>query len=94
VTSQHDLRQQALLIYDKLGKEFNSTYDESVTRAMRSLLMGLRDNQSLLVSGGLYTAKELDDKVNELQAYLKVGGDEGKTTMEDRFSAWLNEAEV
>lgn len=91
VTSQHDLRQLALDVYSKIGTKFNSAYDSSVTQAMRNLLMDLRANQRLLVEGGLYTARELDDRVDQLQQYLKVGGDEGKTTMEDRFHQWLNQ---
>jgi hypothetical protein len=61
---------------------------------MRGLLIALRANQRLLVEGGLYTARELDDRVEQLQEHLKVGGDEGKTTMEDRFHQWLNEIET
>lgn len=56
--------------------------------------MALRANQRLLVEGGLYTARELDDRVDGLQQYLKVGGDEGKTTMEDRFHQWLNQKDA
>jgi len=93
VTSQHDLRQQALYTYSAIGAQFNEAYEQSVTQAMRGLLIALRANQRLLVEGGLYTARELDDRVEQLQEHLKVGGDEGKTTMEDRFHQWLNEAE-
>lgn len=93
VISQHELRQQALDVYSKIGAKFNGAYDASVTGAMRNLLMDLRANQRLLVEGGLYTARELDDRVEQLQSYLKVGGDEGKTTMEDRFHQWLNQEE-
>lgn len=92
--SQHELRQQALDVYSKIGAKFNGAYDASVTGAMRNLLMDLRANQRLLVEGGLYTARELDDRVEQLQSYLKVGGDEGKTTMEDRFHQWLNQEEA
>ena len=58
---------------------------------MRGLIIALRNHQRLLVEGGLYTARELDDRVEQLQEHLKVGGDEGKTTMEDRFHEWLNQ---
>lgn len=94
VISQHELRQQALNVYSKIGTKFNQAYDSSVTGAMRNLLMDLRANQRLLVEGGLYTARELDDRVEQLQSYLKVGGDEGRTTMEDRFHQWLNQEDA
>jgi hypothetical protein len=94
VTSQHELRQQALYTYSAIGAQFNEAYEQSVTQAMRGLLIALRANQRLLVEGGLYTARELDDRVEQLQEHLKVGGDEGKTTMEDRFHQWLNEIET
>lgn len=93
VVSMHELRQQALEVYSKIGTKFNRAYDTSVTGAMRNLLMDLRANQRLLVEGGLYTARELDDRVEQLQSYLKVGGDEGKTSMQDRFHQWLNDEE-
>ena len=84
-------RDQALTIYESLGDKFNKDYETSVTKAYRGLLKGIRANQRLLVDGGLYTAKELDERVDELQSHLKAGGDEGKISMADMFNQWLNE---
>ena len=86
-------RRDALDVYSRIGQEFITAYGVSVTSAMRGLIIALRNHQRLLVEGGLYTARELDDRVEQLQEHLKVGGDEGKTTMEDRFHAWLNQEE-
>ena len=89
--SSPETREEALKIYEDLGNKFNSDYERSVTAAMRGFLHGLRANQRILVDGGLYTAKELDERVDELQSHLKTGGDEGKLTMNDKFNQWLNE---
>ena len=87
-------REQALQLYEEIGARFNRHYGTSVTKAMRELLHDLRANQRVLVDGGLYTAKELDERVDQLQSHLKTGGDEGKLSMADMFSNWLNEEEA
>lgn len=86
------VREQALQLYDEIGNEYARLYEkESKSKAHRYFLIELRKNQRILVDGGIYTAKELDERVKELQTHLKEGGDEGRMTMADQFSAWLNE---
>jgi hypothetical protein len=85
------VRNKALTLYEKIGNEFARIYDEeSASKSYRYFLLELRKHQRTLVDGGIYTAKELDERVKELQSHLKEGGDEGKMTMADAFSQWLN----
>lgn len=74
-----------------MGENYNRNFEKSHSLAFRTYITDLRANQSLLVDAGLYSAKEIDDKVEELLAGLKAGGDEGKKSIKDVFSEWLNE---
>jgi len=47
------------------------------------------DYGALLVSGGLMSAKELLDKIEDLQLHIKKSGTSGKS-MTDVFCGWLN----
>ncbi len=47
------------------------------------------DYGALLVSGGLMSAKELLDKMEDLQQHIRKGGTGGRWVA-DEFHAWLN----
>ena len=89
--SATEKRAEALAIYERLGAQFNANFKTQAAKAHRELIIGIRENQSVLVDAGLYTAKELDDRCDELEAKLRKGGDEGQMTMIDHFHKWLNE---
>ena len=77
-----------------MGQEFNENYEKSVTKAYRELLKDLSKHMSLLVDGGVMTAKEVLDKIEDLQKHLKSGGDEGKKTQIEVMNDWLNGREI
>ncbi len=77
-----------------MGNKFNANFEISVTKAYRELLKDLMDNLSLLVDGGVMNAKEILDKIEDLQKHLKSGGDEGKRTIVETFNDWLNGREL
>lgn len=88
-----DPRQKALDIYDNLGLEYKATYEKSGREvADRDLLLALRKHQMDLIDGGIYTAKELDDRVEKLQNELSSSGHTETASMEDIFHRWLNES--
>jgi len=47
------------------------------------------DYGALFVSGGLMSAKELLDKLEDLQTHIKKGGTGGRSVAEE-FHLWLN----
>lgn len=49
----------------------------------------LMDNSSLLVSGGLMSAKEILDKLEDIQTHIRKGGS-GGLSVADQFSKWFN----
>lgn len=87
-----DPREQALRLFDRLGVAYKATYSKSGrTVADRDLMLELRENQRLLIDGGIYTAKELDDRIQDLQKEIDSSGSDGTASMEDIFCRWLNE---
>lgn len=48
------------------------------------------DNSALFVSGALMTAKEILDKIEDLQAHIKKGGTAGRS-LTDLFHSFFNE---
>ena len=71
-------------------RAFAEGFDESEPQAYGRLLKDLMDNSSLLVSGGLMSAKEVLDKMQDLQLHIKKGGTGGRS-MPDLFHDWFNE---
>lgn len=87
-----DPREQALKIFEDLGAKYKETYEQSgIEVADRNLMLALRKHQRAFIDGGIYTAKELDDRVADLQKVLKSSGSDGTASMEDIFHRWLNE---
>jgi hypothetical protein len=78
-----------LKAFERISQAFVSGFDESEPQAYGNLLKDLMDNSSLLVSGGLMSAKEVLDKLEDLQAHIRKGGTGGRS-MPDLFSDWLN----
>ena len=83
-------RLAALSVFERLSRAFAMGLDSSEQQAYGELLKDLMDNSALLVSGGLMSAKELLDKIEDLQIHIKKGGTAGKSAA-DIFSAWFNE---
>lgn len=80
-----------LKVFQRLSRAFATGFDTSEPQAYGDLLKDLMDNSALLVSGGLMSAKELLDKIEDLQQHIKRGGTAGKS-MADVFHSWLNGA--
>lgn len=72
---------------------FVANYDESQSKAYRTLLKDMMENSAILIEGGIFTGKEVLDKLEDLQAHLK-GGDEGKTSPADELNLWLNKEAI
>lgn len=86
-----DPRELSLKLWDKLGIQYKKTYEKNGrTVADRDLMLDLRENQRLLIDGGIYTAKELDDRIQDLQKEIDSSGSDGTASMEDIFCRWLN----
>ena len=83
-------REAALRAFEKISRRFAEGFDDSSSVSYGNLLKDLMDNSSLLVSGGLMSAKELLDKIEDLQEHIKQVGGGGKTVA-DQFSEWFNE---
>jgi hypothetical protein len=83
-------RLAALQIFERITQAFATGFDESEPKAYGQLLRDLMDNSALLVSAGLMSAKEVLDKIEDLQTHIKKGGTSGKTVT-DVFHSWLNE---
>jgi hypothetical protein len=84
-------RLTALTVFERISRSFATGFDNSEPQAYGDLLKDLMDNSALLVSGGLMSAKELLDKIEDLQQHIKKGGTGGKS-MVDLFNVWLNSA--
>ncbi len=82
-------RLAGLQAFQRISQEFARGFDESEPQAYGRLLTDLMDYGALLVSGGLMSAKELLDKIEDLQLHIKKSGTSGKS-MTDVFCGWLN----
>ena len=82
-------RLAALQVFERITQAFATGFDESEPQAYGQLLTDLMGNSALLVSAGLMSAKEVLDKIEDLQQHIKKGGTSGKTAM-DVFHDWLN----
>jgi len=82
-------RLEGLKVFERISKHFATGFDDSEPQAYGDLLRDLMDNSSLLVSGGLMSAKEILDKIEDLQQHIKKGGTSGRTVV-DVFNEWLN----
>lgn len=87
-------RGRALAVFAAMGQRFSDNYEISQSKAYRQLLKDLMENISLLVDGGVMEAKDILSKIEDLQKHLKAGGDEGKRSLPEMFSDWLNGDEV
>lgn len=83
-------RLTALQVFERLSRAFATGFDESEPQAYGNLLRDLMDNSALLVSGGLMSAKEVLDKIEDLQQHIRKSGTSGKS-MTDIFQSWLND---
>lgn len=83
-------REAALKVFERISRRFAEGFDDSNSVSYGNLLKDLMDNSSLLVSGGLMSAKELLDKIEDLQEHIKQVGGGGKTVA-DQFYEWFNE---
>jgi len=83
-------RLAGLQAFERISRAFAEGFDESEPQAYGRLLKDLMDNSSLLVSGGLMSAKEVLDKMQDLQLHIKKGGTGGRS-MPDLFHDWFNE---
>lgn len=84
-------RLSALTVFERLSRAFAIGLDTSEPQAYSGLLRDLMDNSALLVSGGLMSAKELLDKIEDLQSHIKKGGTSGRSMM-DVFHDFMNSA--
>ncbi len=81
-------RLSALQVFERLSRAFATGFDSSEPAAYGNLLKDLMDNSGLLVSGGLMSAKEVLDKIEDLQIHIRKGGTGGRTVA-DEFHSWL-----
>jgi hypothetical protein len=87
-------RKAGLQAFERISQAFAEGFNDSEPAAYGRLLRDLMDNSSLLVSGGLMSAKEVLDKLEDLQQHIKKGGGGGRSAI-DIFHDWLNgEAEA
>jgi len=84
-------RLSGLQAFQRISQAFAKGFDESEPQAYGRLLTDLMDYGALLVSGGLMSAKELLDKIEDLQTHIKKSGTSGKSVT-DIFNSWLNGA--
>jgi hypothetical protein len=85
-------RLTALSVFERISRSFATGFDNSEPQAYGDLLKDLMDNSALLVSGGLMSAKELLDKIEDLQTHIRKGGTGGRSVT-DEFHLWLNSGE-
>lgn len=85
-------RLSGLKVFESISRRFAEGFDESEPKAYGDLLKDLMDNSALLVSGGLMSAKEILDKMADLQTHIKKGGTGGRTVA-DEFHQWLNQTQ-
>jgi hypothetical protein len=82
-------RLAGLKAFERISQAFADGFNDSEPQAYGQLLRDLMDNSSLLVSGGLMSAKEVLDKLEDLQQHIKKGGHGGRSPI-DIFHSWLN----
>ena len=82
-------RISGLAVFERISRAFATGFDDSEPQAYGYLLKDLMENSALLVSGGLMSAKELLDKLEDLQKHIRKGGSGGRS-MPDLFHDWLN----
>ena len=82
-------RIKALGVFSTLSQAFATGLDDSESQAYGNLLKDLMDNSALLVSGGLMSAKEVLDKIEDLQQHIRKSGTSGKSVT-DIFHGWLS----
>lgn len=82
-------RLAGLKAFERISQAFAEGFDESEAEAYGQLLRDLMDNSSLLVSGGLMSAKEVLDKLEDLQQHIRKGGSGSRSPI-DVFHDWLN----
>ena len=82
-------RINGLQSFQRISQAFARGFDDSEPAAYGRLLKDLMDYGALFVSGGLMSAKELLDKIEDLQQHIKKGGSGGRS-MTDLFHDWLN----
>ena len=82
-------RLAGLQAFQRISQAFAKGFDESEPLAYGRLLTALMDYGALLVSGGLMSAKELLDKIEDLQQHIRKTGTSGKSVVEI-FNSWLN----
>jgi hypothetical protein len=82
-------RLAGLHAFQRISQQFAEGFNESEPQAYGRLLTDLMDYGALLVSGGLMSAKELLDKIEDLQTHIRKSGTSGKSVA-DEFHSWLN----
>jgi len=82
-------RLAALHAYTRITQAFSAGFDESESRAYGSLLKDMMDYGGLLISGGLMSAKEHLDKLEDLQQHVHKSGTGGRSVA-DEFHDWFN----
>jgi hypothetical protein len=82
-------RLEALKAFERVSRQFAIGFNDSEPEAYGNLLRDLMDNSALFVSGGLMSAKEVLDKIEDLQTHIKKGGTQGKSVT-DVFHGWMN----
>lgn len=82
-------RLAGLQAFQRISQAFAKGFDESEPQAYGRLLTDLMDYGALLVSGGLMSAKELLDKIEDLQQHIRKSGTSGRSVTEI-FHEWLN----
>lgn len=81
-------RLAALKAFERISRAFAEGIDDSEPQAYGNLRKDLMDNSSLLVSGGLMSAKEILDKLEDIQTHIRKGGS-GGLSVADQFSKWF-----
>lgn len=84
-------RRLGLEAFERISQAFAQAFDSSEAEAYGCLLQDLMANSSLLISGGLMSAKEVLDKLEDLQQHIKKGGSGSRSPI-DVFSDWLNQS--
>jgi hypothetical protein len=83
-------RVAGLHAFQQISQAFAKGFDDSEPQAYGRLLNDLMHYGALFVSGGLMSAKELLDKMEDLQQHIRKGGTGGRS-MPDLFHDWLND---
>jgi hypothetical protein len=83
-------RERALVAFNRISQRFAVGFDDSEPKAYGDLLRDLMDHAALLIAGGLMSAKEVLDKIEDLQQHIKKGGSAGKSAL-DLFNGWFND---